>query len=645
MGAFPQVRLFSRLVPACCLVLGLTAALQPSPVAAQEPADWDGQIPAHVAVLDGAATLERDGVIEPLALNTILVSGDRVRTDQGRLEVIFRDGSVLDLDAFSSIDVMSDTLFRLLEGRVRLSTTRAARTQYRIDGPGGSAVLESAGEYRVATGDARLDDPQLELIVYRGAAQLRNRLGTTLVRAGMSAVASANTVPSLPYAINSAAWDDFDAWAEDQRDARLGYSAAQYLPADLRYYGGSLERAGTWDYLPEYGNVWYPSVGATWYPYSNGCWSYVGRYGWTWVGADPWAWPTHHYGRWGHHGNRWFWIPGNHWAPAWVSWGVSAGYVAWSPLGYNNMPLVSIGVSVGIGGSYLGWSVVPRPYWKPWAPVGGMVTPHHRVRAESWVQFAEHRGGPEFGRGRGGRGGPEPEPRQGATGRAMPRPTAGADVAAPPPRPGIPSARPNTGASSAAGPNPRGYSVARPSSGGSSFARPNTRAVEPQPSMAVRRGASPPSDGTQATRRSPGAPTVAPDARPAPGSSPRGDSPGVVYYRGRTAPPASAPAGRAVERSRPSGPPPSSEYAPSRSIRSAPEPRSSSDMPAARPRTAPGSTGAPSRGGGSAGVSRSQPSPRSAAPAPGAQSGRSGGPGRTAPPGSVSRGTTSRGGG
>ena len=65
--------------------------------------------PAYVASVDGTATLERDGRAERAPLNMPLLSGDRLKTAAGRVEVRFSDGGRLFLDNQSTIDVMSDS--------------------------------------------------------------------------------------------------------------------------------------------------------------------------------------------------------------------------------------------------------------------------------------------------------------------------------------------------------------------------------------------------------------------------------------------------------------------------------------------------------------------------------------------------------
>ncbi len=88
--------------------------------------------PAHISFVDGAAVLERDGEPDASPMNMPLLAGDRVRTDEGRVEILFADGSTLHLDANTLVDFQSDELVRLMEGRVRLSIPGPDReVQYR----------------------------------------------------------------------------------------------------------------------------------------------------------------------------------------------------------------------------------------------------------------------------------------------------------------------------------------------------------------------------------------------------------------------------------------------------------------------------------------------------------------------------------
>ena len=337
----------------------VTALVSPPMLEAQEPTSppVEAPAPAHISFVDGVAILERDGGTDDSPLSMPLLAGDRVRTRLGRVEILFADGATLHLDRNTVIDLQSDELVRLIEGRIRLSIPGPRReVGYRVDGAHGWALIDEPGEYKVALMNAP-GGSELELVVLRGRAELANDGGRTPLRAGERAFVRAATAPSYAFVANSAALDAFDRWSEVRREERLGASA-QYLPEEVRPYAASLDREGYWSDEPTYGRVWYPRVDAGWRPYYRGRWAHLRPYGWTWIGYDSWGWPTHHYGRWGFGGAGWFWIPGRSWGPAWVSWASAPGYVSWCPLGWNNRPVFHINVGYGYN-PWRAWTVLP----------------------------------------------------------------------------------------------------------------------------------------------------------------------------------------------------------------------------------------------------------------------------------------------
>ena len=210
--------------------------------------------PAHISVVDGTALLERDGRTDTELLSMPLLAGDRVRTQAGRVEVLFADGSALHLDEQTMVDFQSDEVVRLLGGRVRLSVSRPARDiAYRIDAPSAWVQINNPGEYRVSV----LRGDEVELAVLRGGAELVNEQGRSYVSAGERTYARLQAAPSPAYVFNSAAWDSFDRWSESRRDQRLGVSA-QYLPEDVRRYAPAFDTYGSWRHEPAYGYVSVP---------------------------------------------------------------------------------------------------------------------------------------------------------------------------------------------------------------------------------------------------------------------------------------------------------------------------------------------------------------------------------------------------
>jgi hypothetical protein len=350
-----------RLARAVALALPLLFLISANGSA--QAAEQQTSAPAHLAFVDGAATVEREGRVETAVDGMPFVPGDRLQTTNGRVEVLFPEGTSLAVDEFTTIELQDRSLLRMMAGRALLMVAGvndpANAVRYQIDTPSASAATEGPGEYRVALMNGR-GFLETELAVFRGDATLASDVGSTEVRAGERTLARDQLAPSRPLLFNSARFDAFDRWASARRDARLGTASTQYLPRDLYAYSSTFDRHGTWGYQSSYGPVWYPTVAAAWRPYYYGYWSPVPRYGWTWIGYDAWGWPTHHYGRWGFAGGRWFWAPGAAWGGAWVSWASAPGYVGWCPAGYCGGGGFSFGVSVGFP---WGWVVVSSPYF------------------------------------------------------------------------------------------------------------------------------------------------------------------------------------------------------------------------------------------------------------------------------------------
>jgi len=102
---------------------------------------------------------------------------------------------------------------------------------------------------------------------------------------------------------------------------------------------GSLYGEWLWDDF--YGYVWKPYVHryypSGWHPYHYGQWTSVNGQLF-WIPEEPWGWVPYHLGVWTWNEKKgWVWIPGNAFAPAWVSWdyvirpGMYTGYFAWRP--------------------------------------------------------------------------------------------------------------------------------------------------------------------------------------------------------------------------------------------------------------------------------------------------------------------------
>ena len=104
------------------LVTLLSALFVVVPTAAFAQDSNTEQPPAHISFVEGTVVLERDGERDDSPASMPLLAGDRLRTVNGRAEVLFADGSTLHIDRQSTVDFQSDEVLRLIDGRVRLAT-------------------------------------------------------------------------------------------------------------------------------------------------------------------------------------------------------------------------------------------------------------------------------------------------------------------------------------------------------------------------------------------------------------------------------------------------------------------------------------------------------------------------------------------
>lgn len=133
----------------------------------------------------------------------------------------------------------------------------------------------------------------------------------------------------------------------------------------IEIFHDALSPYGDWVLLADYGWIWIPGdMPVGWRPYTHGQWLYT-NLGWTWSSYWTWGWAPFHYGRWIHHHHHgWIWIPGRHWAPAWVAWRSGPGWYGWAPLPYGARWSVEFGLQL----SHIDFSVAIAPH--SWIFVG-----------------------------------------------------------------------------------------------------------------------------------------------------------------------------------------------------------------------------------------------------------------------------------
>jgi hypothetical protein len=275
-------------------------------------------------------------------INTPLMDGDEIQTGNGRAELSFSNGITIRLGDYSALRLESS----YSPMRIDLVQGTAFVDSHLIDRFGDELVLR-AGEAEVILideGNIRVDlgsEGSVRVTTIEGQAEVSASGRRVLVDAGERTYVDPGKGPDQPERI-AGGTDELDDWNESRMDSYarndFGGGYENYVDEDIYYDAYDLGGYGDWRYSGSYGNVWVPHVDDGWRPYYDGRWTYS-RGGWFWVSYEPWGWAPYHYGRWGWSLDfGWYWIPGNVFAPAWVSWYSYGDYVGWCPLNYYGYP-------------------------------------------------------------------------------------------------------------------------------------------------------------------------------------------------------------------------------------------------------------------------------------------------------------------
>ncbi len=289
--------------------------------------------------------------LEEAVVNLPIFNKDRVGTTDGRLELYLGRFNYLRLDYDSEI---------LFYQAPRLGKTR---TTIRIDRGGiylyvnhldygrdiqvqtpdcGVFILEN-GRYRINVHTRG----GTEILVYRGMTEVSGEYRGSNVRSMYGMTMFNGDVYQNPVPIIRSGQNDFELWNMERNrliSRLIGYRS-RYLNPAYANYEYELSRSGRWSYDSSFRtHIWIPhNPGPTWKPYYRGRWIHHPYYGNVWTSYDSWGWYTHHYGRWHwSHAYGWYWIPGNKWSPAWVSWSWTDNYYGWCPLSIWNRPVIVI---------------------------------------------------------------------------------------------------------------------------------------------------------------------------------------------------------------------------------------------------------------------------------------------------------------
>jgi FecR protein len=276
-------------------------------------------------------------------MNMPVLDGDELETQEGRAELAFRNGIVVRVGDDSRIRIesaYSPMKIELEQGTLFVDSHLVDSFRDTLEVLAGDAQV-----YLIDEGNMRVDmgtEGSVRVTTLQGEAEVRANGRRVLVENGERTYVDPGSAPEQAEAFNSKS-DDLDDWNESRMEqyADRGNDQDQdrYLDDDMYYDGSELNDYGDWRAYGSYGHVWVPRVDQDWRPYYDGRWTY-GNGGWFWVSSEPWGWAPYHYGRWGFAFDiGWYWIPGDVFAPAWVSWYDYGDYIGWCPLNFYNRPV------------------------------------------------------------------------------------------------------------------------------------------------------------------------------------------------------------------------------------------------------------------------------------------------------------------
>ena len=334
----------------------------------------------------------REGSLKPelAVLNLPLGPGDTIKTtDKRQCEIQFDTGTLVRMDTNTSLKietVLAESLSSgkkltnlvLLNGQIYVMYKRYKRGEvFQIMTPNTAIKLDQHSVGFVNAKDNGSTDVQIKEgkghVMY-GADE--KHLDKKKLKKHMTlTVSHDDTVASGAYERDT----DFELWNESMNEDFVAmHKGVTFIPDPIYRYPEAVvyfaqkysNIHGEWAWNSLYGFVWKPNYsrkypGGGYQPYVNGSWNSFDNQLF-WVPAEPWGWVPYHLGVWLWDKDvGWMWLPGDAFAPAWVTWEFFAGYYMWKPWSLYDWYYGSLSYS------RYGYFGVPWAYY----PVDDIATP------------------------------------------------------------------------------------------------------------------------------------------------------------------------------------------------------------------------------------------------------------------------------
>jgi len=322
----------------------------------------------------------REGTLKPelAVLNLPLGPGDTIQTtDKRKCEIQFDTGTLVRMDKNTSLKietVLAESLSSskkltnlvLLDGHIFVMYKRYKRGEvFQILTPNSAIKLDHNS---VGFVNAK-DEGSTNVRIKEGKAHVmygpdKKNLEKQKLKKHMTlTVTPDDKLSRSSYETDTG----FELWNESMNEDFVAiHKGVTFIPKPIYKYPKSViyfaqkysNQYGEWKWNSLYGYVWKPNCArkyptGDWQPYVHGSWSVFDNQLF-WVPQEPWGWVPYHLGIWvWDKDTGWMWIPGDAFAPAWVTWEFFSGYFMWKPWSLYDW--------------YYGSLSYPSYYGNPWA--------------------------------------------------------------------------------------------------------------------------------------------------------------------------------------------------------------------------------------------------------------------------------------
>jgi hypothetical protein len=216
---------------------------------------------ASLSYADGGVTRLHGGAPAATTIGVSIMDGDQIETGNGRAEIAFLDGTVIQMDRYARVMVQAGDRFQALSGRISLRTS--GMKHYVAETTAGKLLVQSGSVVEIISNSAKGD---AYLRVINGMARIENQWGTQQVPDYTSAYVAAPTSAPLLTKVTTSTTDEFERWALSRTilatstplKGTEGGGGVAYHPALWAYSSWYYPYSYT-AYSSYYGPYYYPS--------------------------------------------------------------------------------------------------------------------------------------------------------------------------------------------------------------------------------------------------------------------------------------------------------------------------------------------------------------------------------------------------